>query len=113
MILVNETIRPTISEQPYSRKGVTTINSGIQTPDKCTWYCHQNTSYCKKHHVEWLRPFFKIIDPIYFGIISGLASTGDYALANIVFLVVLWPLLMFYLLVRVWDMQVEINKNKK
>lgn len=113
MVLVNETVRPTIREKPYSQVGITAINSVIQTPDKCTWNCHNNTTYCKQHHVKLMKPYFSIVDPIYFGIITLLQLTGGYALANIIFLVILWPLLMFFLLTGILDMQQKIKEIKR
>ena len=44
--------------------------------------------------------FFMLVFPIYFGIISSLKSTGNYRLANIIFLVIGLPLIMYILLVK-------------
>lgn len=82
-------VRWTISEKPYHRRGITAINSVIKTPKKCSWHCHNDTGYCKIHHVKFLKPYFEYTDPVYFGIIKSLELTGDYRLANIIFLVVI------------------------
>lgn len=47
MIAVNEFARPGIKEKPYRAYGVVAMNSSLQTPEKCTWSCHNNTAYCK------------------------------------------------------------------
>lgn len=112
MIIVNELVRPTIKERPYSQQGVTAMNSAQARPDKCTWNCHNATGYCKEHHVKYVSKHFKLIDPYYSGMIYLLRSTGNYGLANIIFLVILWPALMFYLFIRVSDMKNELKRLK-
>src|SRR3954464_9050482 len=91
MIVINEMVRPTIKEKPYLNLGITAMNSSRKTTNKCTWICHNNTEYCIQHHIKFNHQFLKITDPIYFGVIGLLKSTGVYALANIVFLVILIP----------------------
>lgn len=113
MIIVNEVVRPTIKEKPYSKYGITTINSVDKNTEKCTWICHNNTTYCKKHHVKYLKNFYAYTDPIYFGIISLLAKTGNYGLANIIFLVILLPLLIWLFIIKSLNIQDKINKLKK
>lgn len=62
---------------------------------ECSWACHNNTtSHCLVYHEgmpNWLREFLHVP---YFGFISLLRSSGNYQLANLVFLAALWPLLM-------------------
>ena len=113
MIIINEVVRPGIKEKPYSKSGITAINSSGRIADKCTWICHNQTNYCKEHHVTFNKRFFIISDPMYFGVIGLLRSTGNYGLANIIILVVLIPLLMWFLLIKSLGMQIEINKLKK
>lgn len=112
MILINESVRPTIKEKPYKVKGVEAMNSKITSKDKCSWNCYLNTTYCKTNHVKTLNHHFEYIDPIYFGIIDALHSTGSYGLANVIFLVLLLPLLMFFLLVKILDLQSQIKSLK-
>jgi hypothetical protein len=97
--------------------GVISQNSKTCNPNRCSWACYENTEYCKKHHVKHLKNSFSFTDPIYFGMIKFFKSLGNYAVANILFLVLLWPLLMYILLVRVLLMQQKIKairqvKNK-
>ena len=112
MILINESIRPTIKEKPFKVKGVEAINSNIISKNKCSWNCYIDTDYCKKHHVKTLSNYFDYIDPIYFGIIKSLHSTGSYGLANVFFLVLLLPFLMFFLLIKILALQSQINSLK-
>ena len=113
MIVVNEMIRPTIKERPYSYHGIKAINSSDKILDKCTWICHNQTSYCKAHHVKMNRLCFKFTDRIYFGVIMLLASTRSYWSANIVFLVLIFPMFIWYLLIKSLNLQDEINKLRK
>ena len=113
MILVNESVRPTIKEKPYQINGITAINSNLRTIDKCTWAAHSDTSYCKEHHVKFLKPYYGITDRLYFGVISLLHATGNYGAANIILLVLLFPLIMWYSLVKIFDYTIAIRKLKK
>jgi len=109
MIIINEMVRSTITEKTHFIKGVNTINSNIISKYKCSWNCYINTTYCKNNHVKTVSNYFEYIDPIYFGIIDSLHSTKNYALANVIFLVFLLPFLMFLLLIKILDMQRQIN----
>lgn len=99
MVLVNEFSEPT-------------LGAGTRSATECSWHCHNHTAVCKELHVKFAKPYFKIIDPLYSGMIEFLDEVGDYQLSNILFLVVLWPLLMFYLLINVLDMRLKIKKLK-
>lgn len=113
MIIVNEVVRPTIKEKPYSKHGITAINSAGRNTEKCTWICHNNTTYCKEKHVKYLKNYYAYTDTIYFGIISLLANTGNYGLANIIFLVILLPLLIWFFIISSLNIQDKINILKK
>jgi hypothetical protein len=113
MIIVNEIVRPTIKEKPYSKYEITAMNSDDKISHKCTWICHNNTRFCKESHVKYLKPYYKITDKIYFGMISLLQKTGNYGLANIIFLVVLAPLLIWFFIVKSMNIQDEINLYKR
>lgn len=99
MFLVNETSRWQI-DGTYQLMGINVINGDESNLSQCSWNCHNQTNYCKKHHVKYLKPHFHWVDPIYWGIVEALMSTGNYGLANIVFLVILWPFCMYWLLLR-------------
>ena len=113
MAFINEAMRTKIKEKPYTAHGVTTINSVKYLPKKCTWICHNNTKYCKAYHVKYLKPFYRITDLFYFGVIGILASTGNYGAANIIFLVFLFPLTILYFFIKSIDIEIEIQKLSK
>ena len=113
MALINEAVRVKIKEKPYTAHGITAVNSAEYLPKKCTWICHNNTTYCKAHHVKYLKPFYAITDLFYFGVIGILASTGNYDAANIIFLVFLFPLTIMYFIIKSIDIQIEIQKLSK
>lgn len=113
MILINELVRPKIKEQPYVAHGITAINSVEYLPKKCTWVCHNNTTYCKTHHVKYLKPFYAFTDVLYFGAIGLLASTGNYGAANIIFLTFLFPFTILYFIIKSLNIQDEIHKLSK
>ena len=110
MIGINEIIRPHIKEIPYKNLDVTAINSADKLTHKCTWICHNNTKYCKAYHVKFLKNYFYITDKLYFGLINLLRSTGNYGLANIVFLVLLIPISIWYFLNKSLNLFIEIKK---
>ncbi|OWY20123.1 hypothetical protein C7N43_29865 [Sphingobacteriales bacterium UPWRP_1] len=113
MILINEIVRPTIKEKPYEAFGVTTINSAQYLPEKCTWACHNSTEYCKQHHVKYLKPYYQKTDVLYFGLIGALKATGNYGAANILFLVLLFPLTILYFFIKSLNIQDEITRLSK
>lgn len=112
IILINEFIRPWINETPYTAFGITAMNSAERIPNRCTWECHNNTTYCMEHHVHVMKPVMKITNLFYFGLIGVLAATGNYGLANIIFLVFLIPLMILYFIYRSMRIQDEINLLK-
>tara|TARA_B110000467_G_C18309132_1_gene476803 strand:- start:721 stop:1080 length:360 start_codon:yes stop_codon:yes gene_type:complete len=118
MVLVNESFRPTIKDPGFTMttnyngyKSINTaMNPQLKNHDVCSWRCHN--SGCKP---QLLKSVESYIDPIYDGIISFLKSGdsfGSYGIANILFLVLLWPLVMFYFLIKSLDMQQEIKNLK-
>lgn len=113
MIIVNEMVRLRMTNDPYSQKGITAINSAERNNDKCSWICHNDTGYCKQNHVTFKSSYFQYTDPIYFGAINLLMSTGNYGLANIIFLVILVPLLLWFFLVKSMNIQDKISTLKK
>ncbi|MFL0085377.1 hypothetical protein, partial [Tenacibaculum maritimum] len=112
VVFVNEYSRLNNSNKGFVRKGITAINPSVKTPEKCSWYCHTDTSYCKKHHTHLLKNHTSKIDPFYFGIINSLHNAGDYGLANIIFLVILFPVLIYVFLVKSISIQKKIKELK-
>lgn len=113
MVVINETVRLTTTEKGYSRRGITAINSAKQEVDNCSWNCHNNSNYCINNHISpYFKEYLPYTDVIYFGVIRSLKNTGNYHLANLVFLVVLIPFLIWILLVKSWNTQDQINQIK-
>ncbi len=114
MIVINEFERPKIDNRFYNYHGANTINpSGFNT-QKCTWACHNNTvSHCKKYHGKLLKPFYNITDKPYSKVINALRISGNYDLANIVFLVLLVPSSIVFFFIKALNLQDEINKLKR
>lgn len=110
--MINEFVRLNSNEEGYNKQGVTAINTAKKQKEKCSWICHNNTNYCKNHHVKLAKPYFDGIDPIYTGIINALQSTGNYGFANILFLVILLPLIMYILLIKSIGLQFKIRNLK-
>lgn len=113
MIMVNEMKRLRAANEPYSSQGIVAINSVEKNTDKCTWICHNDTGFCKANHVTYLKPYFNVTDPIYFGAISLLQKTGNYGLANIVFMVILIPFFIWFFLIKSLNIQDKISTLKR
>ena len=113
MIIVNEFTRTLADVNPHTHQGIDAINSSARNPTKCSWLCHNETNYCKENHVKIMKPYFKYTDPVYFGIIKALFSTGNYGFANVLILVILLPLAMCVLLVESLQIQHKINGLKQ
>jgi hypothetical protein len=113
MVAVNEFSRISLKDQGYKSYGFETINSGGKIEEKCTWVCHNDTGYCKIHHVKFNPFYFKFTDPLYFGMIASLRSFGNYGLANIFLLVLLFPLLIYSFFIKSLNIQDRINQLKK
>jgi hypothetical protein len=113
MILVNEYVDSKTDESGYMLQEVEAIHSAQRLKEHCTWACHNDTNWCKTHHVTLLSGHFTYVDQVYFGIIGLLKATGAYGAANVFFLVFLIPVFMCYLLVRSIKMQLEINGIKR
>jgi len=113
MIIINEAARIKIKEKPYIAQGVAAMNSDGYYPEKCSWACHNKTAYCKTYHVKYLKPYFTVTDKFYFGAISALASTGFYGVANIIFLVFLFPFIILYFVINSLNIQDNIGKIKR
>lgn len=113
MILVNEFPKTSNPSHAYKNYGMKTINPGIRMEEKCTWACHNDTGFCKTHHVKFNPAYFSYTDPLYFGMIASLRSFGNYGLANIFLLVLFFPLLIYTLLIKSFNIQDRINQLKK
>ncbi len=113
MAVINELFRDPKLDNPHKSHGLETINPGTPINERCSWACHDDTSYCKTHHVKFDAAYFKYTDPLYFGMISVLKGFGNYGLANILLLVLFFPLLIYGLLIRSLNSQRRISQLKK
>jgi hypothetical protein len=118
IIIINEVSRPNIQGKPY-KIFATAMNSVAKDMTRCTWMCHNEyeSDYCKNYHVKYLKNYFSYTDDIYNGIINllkgGTNSTYFYQITNVVFLVFLIPLIIWYLLTKSLSMQDQIRKLKR
>jgi hypothetical protein len=106
MVFVNHFIKT--SEDPIPNDGK--WNSTMQLPDRCSWACHNQTMYCIQHHVKMNKLLLKFTSPFYFGEITLLQLIGNYSFANILILVTLVPLYIWYFLIRIIDTLQEIKE---
>lgn len=61
----------------------------------CGWECHDNTTrICLVEHDGMPEELREMVKPAYFGFIHLLRSSGNYRLANLVYLALLWPLVL-------------------
>ena len=109
MVLVNHFIKSSVDPIPNDGKW----NSTLPIAERCTWACHDSTNYCIEHHVKMNKLLLKFTRPIYFGEITLLQMIGNYSCANILILVTLIPLYIWYFLVRIIDVLIAIKEAKK
>lgn len=109
IILVNEYSRFQLETTDYQSRGHSTINSASRNPEKCTWACYNDTGYCKTHHVKLNQAYFFFTGPLYFGMIAALKGIGNYGLANILLLVLFFPVLIYTMLIKSLNIQDRIS----
>jgi len=113
MIIVNETYRLQKDDNIGFIDTFEVISPIKKHHKTCSWNCYYNTAYCKVHHVKYLKPFYKYIDPLYYAEIKFLHNFNNYKLANIIFMVILWPLIMYLLLINSLNLHKRIRKTKQ
>ena len=109
MVVVNHFIKPATNPIPNDGKWNTTE----QLTDRCSWACHNQTIYCIEHHVKMNRGLLNLTMPFYFLEITLLKMIGNYSFANILILVTLVPLYIWYFLIKIIDTLQEIKEAKK
>lgn len=110
---VNETVKLRAKESSFTRHGIPVINSNIKTKERCTWICHDETEFCKKQHVNFVKSYLNYTDKPYFFIIQCMKSTGSYRLANIVALGFVIPFTIWCCFLYIIDTQTKIRKIKR
>lgn len=108
MVAVNESTKKGNYPITVFNSPTFALNPGIRMDSQCTWDCHTNGCSHRAHNTVNIG----VIDDLYKQIIDALQlkEGGDvYQAMNIIFLVILWPLLMFILLVA----NIELFRNRK
>ena len=109
MVVVNEAIKTEDNTIHLNKKEEPAINTEEASPDKCTWDCHTNGCSHRDQNVISLGP----IDTLRSMIIDslGVSNGNTYQTNNVLFLVILWPVLMFGLVVA--NVELFIRNRKK
>jgi hypothetical protein len=109
LIVVNEVSRSEPYQVTVFGKSEPSINPQQKDVKRCTWDCHKECSHRENNCIN-----VGIIDVLYQNIIASLdlKEGGDvYQLMNVLFLVIIWPLVMFGLLVV--NVELYIKRKKK
>ncbi len=110
LVMVNEASRSEVYQVAVFGKLKPSINPQQKDTKRCTWDCH--THGCSHRENNCIN--IGIIDVLYQNIINSLKlkDGGDvYQLMNVLFLVIIWPLVMFGLLVA--NVELYIKRKKK
>ena len=109
MVVVNEATKTNAYTVNLFGTTVDALNPGNQMESQCTWDCHTNGCSHRDQNVISLGP----VDTLRSMIIESLGvSNGDtYQTNNVLFLVILWPALMFGLVVT--NVELFIRNRKK
>lgn len=109
MVVVNEATKTKAYTVLKFGKEVWALNTEDSLPSKCTWHCHTKGCSHRDQNVISLGP----IDTLRRMIIDSLGvSNGDtYQTNNVLFLVILWPVLIFGLVVA--NVELFIRNRKK
>ena len=113
MVAINEINRPQKKfDIIYLRKNGKAYNSDKAESGNCTWKCH-NCSCDNKHFSKMSVLNNQIICWMNSGIKSfNKLGDGDYSSMNIATLVIIWPLLMFALLVMNIELHFRHRKTR-
>ena len=110
LVVVNEASRSEVYYVSIFDTKVLALNPQQKDAKRCTWDCHSNEcSHRKKNCIN-----IGIIDVLYQNIIASLdlKKGGDvYQQMNVLFLVIIWPLVMFGLLVA--NVELFFKRKKK
>lgn len=63
--------------------------------ENCSILCHDTNEHCKKAHSRLPLSWRRAVDIPYEGLISKLGEAGNYRRNNVLYLVALWPMLMY------------------
>ena len=109
MVVVNQATKTKAYTVQVFGEKVSALNKEDSKPSECTWHCHTKGCSHRDQNVISLGP----IDTLRSMIIDSLGvSNGDtYQTNNVLFLVILWPALMFGLVVA--NVELFIRNRKK
>lgn len=109
MVVVNEATKTKAYRVNLFGTTVDALNPGNQMKSQCTWLCHTNRCSHRDQNVISLGP----IDTLRRMIIDslGVSNGVTYQTNNVLFLVILWPVLMFGLMVA--NVELFIRNRKK
>ena len=109
LVMVNEASRSEVYYVSIFGTKVPALNPQQNDAKRCTWDCHKKCSHRDNNFIN-----IGIIDVLYQNIINSLKlkEGGDvYKKMNVLFLVIIWPLLMFGLLVA--NVELFFKRKKK
>lgn len=110
MVAVNESTRPNIPRHGHAYQHQPTIHPGKASKLNCTWECYEKTQWCTDNHVGIDQQWLRFTNIPYRAIIGALDSTGSYTMANILFLVIIIPTAILWMLIRSMEMELSIRK---
>jgi len=109
LVMVNEASRSESYQVSVFGKSEPSINAQQPNAKRCTWACHKMCLHREKNCIN-----VGIINVLYQNIITSLQlkEGGDvYQQMNVLFLVIIWPLVMFGLLVA--NVELFFKRKKK
>ena len=110
LVVVNEASRSEVYYVSIFGTKVPALNPQQKDAKRCTWDCHSNE--CLHREKNWIN--VGIINVLFQNIIASLdlKEGGDvYQQMNVLFLVIIWPLVMFGLLVA--NVELFFKRKKK
>ena len=108
LVVVNEATKTEANTVHVFGEKVSALNTEDSLPNKCTWHCHTNGCSHRDQNVISLGPIDTLRNMIIKSL--GVANGDTYQTMNVLILVILWPVLMFGLVVA----NVELfTRNRK
>jgi hypothetical protein len=109
MVVVNEATKTKAYTVQVFGEKVPALNTEGSLPNKCTWHCHTNGCSHRDQNVISLGPIDTLRNMIIKSL--GVANGDTYQTMNVLILVILWPVLMFGLMVA--NVELFIRNRKK
>lgn len=110
MVLVNEATKTNSYTVSVFGTPVKALNPKNKMKSKCTWDCHNRGCSHRNNNQISIGPINTMREKIINGL--GVSKGGNtYKNTNVLYLVILWPLIMFGLLVA--NIELFLNRKKK